>query len=270
MPLTVAAQSAPVTPAPAETTPAASSNPDAKKPVELSMELNLFMETYFVQLKNKAYEKAYGSTSGDFKKSMKYAEFVTFINAARLGDFTSKTWVDKQWDAKTGLITLKGDFTVGTETHTITFQMMKKGEGYQILGITETLSLQLLASMFPKDAALQALLAKDLAAIEKSVKNGNFRKLYMQMAKSARKSIKFSTFNKAMKAFRKEKKDISLPANVKIMIAEGSPTINNDGSVAVKGEYTNAAYKVELTFGYSYEWAWRLNGININPVAIVK
>ncbi len=262
------AQEVPAAVPPAATPAPAAPAPVVKKAVDLSAELSLFMEVYFVQLKAKAFDKAYASTSGDFKNTMKLSEFVTFANASRLTDFTSKMWFDKQWDEKTGLIVIKGDFVAGTETHTVTFQMMKKGDAYEILGITETLTLQLLASMFPKDAGLQALLMKDLSSVEKAVKRGTFRKLYNQMAKSARKNLKFTTFNKAMKAFRKEKKDISLPAGVKIVVAEGSPTINNDGSVLVKGAFTNGMYTVDFALVYSYEWEWKLSGLNINPVAL--
>lgn len=270
-PLTAAAQQV-ATPTPAvpvespATAPADA--PVAKQPAELSPELNLFMEVYFVQLKAKFFKKAYASTSTEFKKNMKLSEFTAFAEAARLVDFTGKTWVDKQWDPKTGLINLRGEFVAGGETHTISFQLIKKGETYEVLTITETLSLQLLASMFPKEEDLQAFLVKDLSSIEKAVKRGSFRKLYNHMGKNAKKSIKFTAFNKAMKAFRKEKKDIQLPAGKAVTITQDYPKIMNDGSVEVKGTYANATYTVDFTLVYSYEWAWKLSGININPTLL--
>ncbi len=252
--------------APATPTAAA---PDIKKSVELSSELTLFMEVYFVQLKAKAFAKAYGATSSDFKKTMKLADFSKMMTASGLSDFTGKTWVDKQWDPKTGLINIRGEFVRGEkETHTVSFQLVKKGETYEVLGITETLTIPLLSSMFPKEAALQSLLRDELLGIAKMVKNGSFRKFYNGMAKMARASIKFGSFKKALRAFKKEKKDIALAADTAITVAEGFPKIDTNGNVSVKGEYTNDTYVVFFTLGYNYEWEWRVNTLNINPVLI--
>ncbi len=242
---------------------------ETKKPVELSPELSLFMDIYFIQLKGKFLEKAYASTSADFKSSMKPAEFAHMVSAARLTDFSTRTWLDIQTDPKMGAITLRGEF-VGADAvpHIITFQLVPKGDSYEIAGMTETLSIQLLGALFPKDAALQALLAKDLSDIAKTVKQSTFRKFYKGMAKNARKNIKFITFNKAMRAFKKEKKDIALSADSKIVVAETFPTIDKDGNVVVKGEYQNGKYTVSFVLGYSYEWDWKINSLSVNPVAI--
>lgn len=265
----------PTAPAAASTpAPAAAPAPEVKKPVELSTELNLFMEVYFVQLKAKAFAKAYGATSADFKKTMKLAEFTKMVTASRLTDFTSKIWVDKQWDPKTGLISLRGQFTAGEgdqkQVHTVTFQLVKRGDTYEVLGITETLSLALLSSMFPKDAALQTLVRDELTGIAKMVKRGSFRKFYNGMAKTTRATVKFSAFHKALNAFKKEKKDISLAADTAITISGDFPKIDNNGNVTVKGEYTNAKYVVFFTLGYNYEWEWKLNTLNVNPVLLAE
>jgi hypothetical protein len=192
-----------------------------------------------------------------------------FVVASRLADFDSKVWVDKKWDPKSGLIILKGEFTAPDESvHTVSFEMVKKGDTYEILGISETLTVQLLASLFPREDALQEQLFTDLNKIAKAVKKGSFRKYYnSEMSKSARKVVKFSAFNKAMKAFRREKKDIAVGDDVKFVVAEGFPNINPDnGDVTVKGEYMSGKYVVLFTLGYNYEWEWKLHALNINPV----
>lgn len=255
------------------TADAAASVPEVKKPVELSPELTLFMEVYFLQLKSKFYDKAYASSSEDFQKTMTLDEFTKFVVATHLGNFTSRTWTDKQWDEKTGLIGLQGEFVFGsdknTETHTITFQMHKKGETYEILGMTETLTIQLLSSLFPKDAALQSLVGGDLSNLAKTMKNGRFLKFYNGMSKSVRKSIKLSAFTKALKSFKKEKKDIALPADGSpITIDKDFPKINKDGSVIVSGSYKNTKFTVSFTLTYSYQWEWKLSGLSVNAVAL--
>lgn len=274
-----AEEAAAVTPAATATTPATAEPP--AKPVELSSELSLFMEVLFVQFKAKAYAKAYATTAPEFKKNMKLDEFTKFANAARLIDFTEKKWVDKQWNEKTGLIVLRGEFTANKvvpsdaktddasakETHLVTFDMKKKGDTYEILGITETLSIPLLAALFPKEAQLQAMIEKDLRAIAKMTKGVNFRRFYNTMSKKAQKNIKYSFFAKAMKAFKKEKKDVSLPKDVKITVDEGFPIIDKGtGDVTVKGEYATGKYVVLFSLGYNYEWEWKLNSLSVNPV----
>lgn len=268
-------------------TPAADTAPEvAAKPVELSSELSLFMEVLFVQLRAKAYAKAYSTTTSEFKKNMKLDEFTKFANAARLVDFTDKKWVDKQWNEKTGLILLRGELTAARpvatssksddktdvksekEVHLVTFEMKKKGDTYEILGITETLSVALLAGLFPREAALQTMIEQDLRAIAKITRGVNYRRFYNTMSKKAQKNIKYSFFAKAMKAFKKEKKDVTLPKDVKITMDEGFPTIDKEtGDVTVKGEYATGKYVVLFTLGYNYEWEWKLNSLSVNPVA---
>lgn len=252
---------------PAATPPAVA--PAPAPAIELSPEVGLFMEVHFVQLKGKFFEKAYASTSEAFRKDMKLAEFIQMVSAARLTDFTTRKWLSEAADPKTGLVTIRGEFT-GSDNlvHTVVFELIKKGDTYEITGMTETLSVQLIASLFPKDAALQALLVKDLSDIAKTVNKSTFRKFYKGMAKNARKNIKFITFNKAMRAFKKEKKDITLSADSKIVVAETFPTIDKDGNIVVKGEYQNGKYTVSFVLGYSYEWDWKINSLNVNPVAI--
>ena len=261
-PLTVAAEDTPaVSPAPTTTSAPAA-------PVELSSELNLFLETYFVQLKNKAYDKAYAALGDGFKSMTNLADFTKLADATRLTDFSGKTWTEKKWDAASGLITLKGTFTAGTESHIVTIQMRKKGDTYEILGVTESLSLPLLSSLFPKDAALQALLTKDLSNVAKAIKSGAFHKVYTGMAKSARATLSYSKFGKALRAFKKEKKDIALPSGVQISIDADFPKIKPDGSVLVSGSYKNDKFTVNFTLIYGYEWEWRLTGLNVSPVAL--
>ncbi len=243
--------------------------PAAATLVPVSEHIQNFMEVFFVNLKVKYFDQAYKNTTEGFRKNMPMKEFKKMITATRLVDFESKKWVGDETKTA-GFDVVTGEFT-GADgvVRAVTFTLSPKDSSYVIDSITETLSPELLLKLFPKGDAQNALIKSDLALIRKTIKNRSYIRLYNAMAKTVRQTVKFKNFKKSLADFRKEKHNITSANDETFSLDAGSPTVNPNGTVSVKGHYLNALNDVQFELTYEYMWEWKLSGLNVNPVALV-
>lgn len=259
-------------PASAETTTTGQQGTSTTPSLTLDYRYNAVLEFFLQKTKENAYETAYELMGGNFPVIYTQDDFANIVDQAGLTTFSEKKWTSFQNQMKDiGVTTITGEFKMPDgEVHKVTFYIIVQGETELKIGnITEDVSVASLPKRFPNKEKLGALVKQDLQSTINFIRKNKVKKMHEHLSSAGQKRIKFREIAKAFRTFRKNKTDLTLPADAVIIIDKEYPKLNGQGLMVVAGEYHNAKNLVKFTLAYDYQWIWKLGGFSFtaSPVA---
>jgi hypothetical protein len=170
-----------------------------------------------------------------------------------------------------GLLVLKGHYP--TRPNKVTFKLtyIYESSAWKLLGI----NVQALPSVentgkVPSNKELKTLALDSLLLFNVAIQTKSFENFYGKIAKLWQKEV---TPEKLLEIFQSFiDKEINISPIAKLEPAfEGTPAVNEDGLLVIKGSYPTQPSKVFFELKYFYEdEAWKLVGINVQLKAADK
>ncbi len=234
---------------------------------------NAILEFFLQKALEKDFDNGYSLTAGSLQKHNSKEDFAGILQAAGLTDFISKKWTFFKDEMKDiGVTTVKGEFTTpNQEIHKVTFYVIIGGETELKVGeIIENINFTDLPKRFPAKEQLAGFAQQDLTLLTQSIAKNKSKKILAALSANGKNRTKLTEIQKAIRMMKAKRLDISLPADADIKIADGNPTLNDQGLMVVKGTYGNSKSKIDFTLAYDYEWKWRLGGFTLTAKALAK
>lgn len=256
----------------AQTANAGGTSTEAIDLAKLDYRYNALLEFFVQKTAEKDFQNAYDLTAEVFHKSNTLSDFTTIVNESGLTTYTSKKWTSFKNQMKDiGVTTVQGEFTTpDQEIHKITFYVIVQGDTEIKIGnFIEDVAVASLPKRFPDKEKLGALVKQDLQSTINFIRKNKVKKMHEHLSSAGQKRIKFREIAKAFRTFRKNKTDLTLPADAVIIIDKEYPKLNGQGLMVVAGEYQNGKNLVKFTLAYDYQWVWKLGGFSFtaSPVA---
>ena len=163
-----------------------------------------------------------------------------------------------------GLLVLKGHYP--TRPNKVTFKLtyINESSSWKLLGINvQALPFVENTGKVPTDKELKTLALDSLLAFNVAIQTKSFESFYNKIAKLWQKEV---TPEKLLEIFQSFiDKEINLASIAKLEPAfEGTPAVNEDGLLVIKGSYPTKPSKVFFQLKYFYEdESWKLVGINV-------
>ena len=163
-----------------------------------------------------------------------------------------------------GLLVLKGHYP--TRPNKVTFKLtyINESSSWKLLGINvQALPFVENTGKVPTDKELKTLTLDSLLAFNVAIQTKSFEDFYGHIAKLWQKEV---TPEKLLEIFQSFiDKEINIALITKLEPAfEGTPAVNEDGLLVIKGSYPTKPSKVFFELKYIYEdESWKLVGINV-------
>jgi hypothetical protein len=169
-----------------------------------------------------------------------------------------------------GLLVLKGHYP--TKPNKVTFKLtyVYEASAWKLLGI----NVQVVPAVentgkVPADKELKKLALDSLLLFNVAIQTKNFENFYDKIAKLWQKEITPPKLLEIFQSFIDKKINISSIAKLDPTF-DGTPAVNEDGFLALKGSYPTQPSKLLFQLKYAYEDdSWKLVGINVEvkPIA---
>jgi hypothetical protein len=164
-----------------------------------------------------------------------------------------------------GLLVLTGHYPTRPNKVSFKLEYLHEKEGWKLGGINvkATPSVENTAKL-PSEKELQALALDSLLAYNKAIQAKNFDSFYQQISKLWRDQTTSEKLKAIFQPAIDKRSDISSIAKVQPTF-DGTPAINEDGVLVLKGSYPTQPNKVTFQLKYINEdGAWKLVGITTN------
>jgi hypothetical protein len=163
-----------------------------------------------------------------------------------------------------GLLVLKGHYP--TQPNRVTFDLtyIYKSPAWKLLGLNvKATPFVANTGKVPTDKELKTLTLNSLLLFNTAIQTKNFDSFYDKSAKLWQKETTPEKMLEVFQSFIDKEIDIAPIAELK-PIFEGTPAVNEDGFLMIKGSYAMESSKVAFQLQYVYEdESWKLAGINV-------
>ena len=164
-----------------------------------------------------------------------------------------------------GVLVLKGHYATRPNKVTFRLSYLREGSAWKVLGINaEVVPFVENTGTVPSDKELRGLALDSLLAFNKAIQTKTFESFYGRIANLWRKETTPEALLKVFQPFIDAKVDIAPIAKLDPAF-DGTPKINDDGFLVLKGSYPTKPSKVSFALKYFFEDdAWKLVGINVH------
>ena len=163
-----------------------------------------------------------------------------------------------------GVLVLNGQYP--TQPNKVTFKLsyLREGSAWKLLGINvRSIPFVENTGTVPADKELKALALDSLLAFNKGIETKSFQIFYDQISKLWQKEVTSEKLLQIFQSFIDKKINIAPIAQLEPAF-EGTPAVNEDGLLVIKGSYPTEPSKVFFELKYVYEDpAWKVAGINV-------
>jgi hypothetical protein len=163
-----------------------------------------------------------------------------------------------------GVLVLNGHYP--TQPHKVTFKLsyLREGSAWKLLGINvRSIPFVENTGTVPADKELKALALDSLLAFNNGIETKSFENFYDQISKLWQKEVTSEKLLQIFQPFIDKKINIAPIAQLEPAF-EGTPAVNEDGLLVIKGSYPTEPSKVFFEVKYVYEDpAWKVAGINV-------
>ncbi|HEX7516444.1 MAG TPA: hypothetical protein VF345_04065 [Chthoniobacterales bacterium] len=169
-----------------------------------------------------------------------------------------------------GLLVLKGHYP--TQPNKVTFKLtyIYESSAWKLLGINvQAIPFVENAGQVPTDKELKTLVLDSLLLFNVAIQTESFENFYGHTAKLWQKEATPEKLLEIFQSFIDKKINIAPIAKLEPAF-EGTPAVNEDGLLVIKGSYPTQPSKVFFELKYVYEdESWKLVGINVQvkPIA---
>jgi hypothetical protein len=164
-----------------------------------------------------------------------------------------------------GVLVLKGQYP--TRPNKVTFKLtyLREGSAWKLLGINVgSIPFVENTGAVPADKELKALALDSLLAFNQAIETKSFKNFYDQISKLWQKEVTSEKLLQIFQPFIDKKINIAPIAQLEPAFA-GTPAVNEDGLLVIKGSYATEPSKVFFELKYVYEdAAWKVVGINVH------
>jgi hypothetical protein len=163
-----------------------------------------------------------------------------------------------------GVLVLKGHYATRPNKVTFKLSYVREGSAWKVLGINaQVVPFVENTATVPSDKDLRGLALDSLLAFNKSIQAKSFESFYGRIANLWRKETTPEALLKIFQPFIDQKVDIAAIAKLEPAF-DGTPKINDDGFLVLKGSYPTKPSKVSFELKYVFEEeAWKMVGINV-------
>ena len=164
-----------------------------------------------------------------------------------------------------GVLVLKGHYATRPNKVTFKLSYLREGSDWKVLGINaQVVPFVENTGKVPSDKELRGLALDSLLSFNKAIQARSFEGFYGRIANLWRKETTPEKLLEIFQAFIDQKIDIT-PITKLEPAFDGSPAINDDGFLVLKGSYPTKPSKVSFELKYVFEDdAWKLVGINVH------
>jgi hypothetical protein len=163
-----------------------------------------------------------------------------------------------------GLLILKGHYPTRPNKVTFTLKYLHEATAWEVLGINvQVVPFVENTGTVPSDKELKGLALDSLLMFDKAIQAKSFENFYGWIANLWRNETTPEKLLEIFQPFIDKEINIAQIAKLEPAFA-GTPAINEDGFLVVKGSYATEPSKVSFELKYVYEdEAWKLVGINV-------
>jgi hypothetical protein len=163
-----------------------------------------------------------------------------------------------------GLLVVKGHYP--TRPNKVTFKLTYDHEGsaWKLMGINvQAIPFVENAGEVPSNRELKTLALDSLLLFNDAIQAKSFDGFYRQISELWQKEVTADKLQEIFQGFIDKKIDLTPITKVEPAFA-GTPAVNDDGLLVVKGSYPTQPSKVVFELKYVYEKeSWKLGGINV-------
>jgi hypothetical protein len=163
-----------------------------------------------------------------------------------------------------GLLVLKGHYP--TKPNKVTFKLtyIYESSAWKLLGLNvQAIPFVENTGKVPTDKELKTLALDSLLLFNVAVQTKDFENFYSHTAKLWQKEVTPEKLLDIFQSFIDKKINIALIVKQEPAF-EGTPAVNEDGLLVIKGSYPTQPSKVSFQLKYVYEdESWKLVGINV-------
>jgi hypothetical protein len=163
-----------------------------------------------------------------------------------------------------GLLVLKGHYP--TKPNKVTFKLtyIYESSAWKLMGINvQVIPFVENTGKVPTDTELKTLALDSLLLFNVAVQTKDFENFYSHTAKLWQKEVTPEKLLDIFQSFIDKKINIALIVKQEPAF-EGTPAVNEDGLLVIKGSYPTQPSKVSFQLKYVYEdESWKLVGINV-------
>jgi len=221
-------------------------------------------DNFFAAVKSKNMDKAYTFLTEDFKNNTSKTDLEKYLKNNSLSNFKEANWDSRSVNGGRGKLT--GSITTmsgGVVPLTVNFL---KGENewkiYSIQKPSSGIQEETTSNEIPSEKEQVKLVRESIHLFAVSVKEQNMKKLYNHTSSLFQQQFSIEKFNKVYKSFFQYEDKLMILDNY-VPKFTSKATINEDGVLALKGEYPTKPSKFTFSQKYIYEGvSWKLLGFN--------
>jgi len=228
-------------------------------------------ESFFRNVADKQYDKAYSYLSEDFTKSVSKEELAKYMQRTGLQNYRDVSWGNRSVDGKRGEIEGTVE-TVSGGVIPVTVKCIKKGDGswriYAInkpaSGVAEQTSTEKNSIVqLPSEGASVKLVKESIAQFAQAVNKKDMADFRRFTAKAFQKEVSTAKLNSAFKSFMDMETDFTVLDRMKPVI-DPKPVRKENGTLHLEGYYETSPSKFYYTLVYvQEEKIWKLISINV-------
>ncbi|MBI3899136.1 MAG: hypothetical protein HY308_12690 [Gammaproteobacteria bacterium] len=222
-------------------------------------------DKFFAALQTKDYADAYGCLSDDSRASTQQAELVQFLAKSSLLRIKGVSWKNRSIDGNRGQF----DGVVALEDGglvPLSLSFIKENDQWLIYSIykpsTDPVNIE--SASLPSESERVALAMESMTKFASSVKARDFSEFHKYSSHVWQREVTVDKINAAFKSFIDNNVTV-LPADNIVPVIDGTPSIDANGILSIKGHYPAKQSNVMFELGYVYEGVnWKLIQTSVN------
>jgi hypothetical protein len=163
-----------------------------------------------------------------------------------------------------GLLVVKGHYP--TRPNKVTFKLtyLQEGSAWKLMGINvQAIPFVENTGKVPSNRELKTLTLDSLLLFNDAIEAKSFDKFYSRISELWQKEITADKLQQVFQAFIDKEIDLTPITKVE-PVFDGTPAVNDDGLLVIKGTYPTKPSKVVFELKYVYEEeSWKLASINV-------
>lgn len=163
-----------------------------------------------------------------------------------------------------GLLVVKGNYA--TRPNKVTFKLtyIQEGSAWKLMGINvQAIPFVENTGKVPSNRELKTLALDSLLLFNDAIQAKSFDKFYGQISELWQKEITADKLQEVFQGFIDKEIDLTPITKVE-PVFDGTPAVNDDGLLVIKGSYPTKPSKVFFELKYVYEKeSWKLAAINV-------
>lgn len=236
--------------------------------IEIKEKTSAGLEDFFRKVQSQDYEPAYQMMDNSFIEGTAFEDFKLILSETGLTTFSEKTWTNAEYKMAGVLVLIKGDFsTPDGQVHHLEFDVFNDAHTIKIRNILESISRNGLKKRFPSKEILKNQVEVDLRIITNLLQKRKIKDLYAYLASNPQNRVKKIDIVRISNQLKKSKLNIEVPDDAVIVI-KMKPFLTRQGTMRVKGNFTNKEAKIGFVFDYNYQWKWKLGGFSLNAAPL--